>query len=80
MDENPHDWARATWKVYYDVLEKRWVFELDLEKYNGEPVHLVMSPAASTRLGAGVLLGINAVQDNDAFDKEGVDHAHRRDR
>jgi hypothetical protein len=72
MDENPHDWARATRKVYYDVLESRWVFELDLEKYNGEPVHLVMNPDASTRLGAGVILGINAIQDN-VFDKEGRD-------
>ncbi len=71
MDENPHDWARATRKVYYDVLESRWVFELDLEKYNGELVHLVMSPDASTRLGAGIILGINAVQDN-VFDTEGV--------
>jgi hypothetical protein len=71
MDENPDDWARATRKVYYDVLESRWVFELDLEKYNGEPVHLVMSPDASTRLGAGIILGINAVQDN-VFDDEGV--------
>ena len=71
MDENPDDWARATRKVYYDVLESRWVFELDLEKYNGEPVHLVMSPDASTRLGAGVILGINAVQDN-VFDTDGV--------
>jgi hypothetical protein len=71
MDENPHDWARATRKVYYDVLTSRWVFELDLEKYNGEPVHLVMSPDASTRLGAGVVLGINAIQE-DVFDDEGV--------
>ena len=71
MDENPDDWARATWKVWYDVLEPRWVFELDLQKYSGEPVHLVMSPDASTRLGAGVILGINAVQDN-IFDNDGV--------
>jgi hypothetical protein len=71
MDENPHDWARATRKVYYDVLTSRWVFELDLEKYNGEQVHLAMSPDASTRLGAGVVLGINAIQE-DVFDDEGV--------
>ena len=71
MDENAHDWARVTRKVYEDVLEKRWVFELDLEKYNGEAVHLVMSPDASTRLGASVILGINAIGEN-VFDEEGV--------
>ena len=71
MDEDPDDWSRATRKVYKDVLLSRWVIELELFKYNGERVFLKMTPDTATRLGAGVLVALNAVEEN-VFDDETV--------
>jgi hypothetical protein len=70
MDRNPDDWNLLERKVLYDVGAKTWSIELLITKVNGEEVHLGMGPDTAVQLAAGVLRGVNAIDEVDAFDPD----------